>query len=94
MAARLPLTGGTERNAVHDEQGFVIAEDGVLAAQDEFGMPVRGSPNRRPGTRASRSCSSDCPGERRISSAVSTVRPAASTGIATACTGAMSASRE
>jgi len=37
---------GTERHAVHNEQGFVIAEDGVLTANDELGMTVRGSLER------------------------------------------------
>ena len=37
---------GTKRNAVHDEQGFVIADDCVPPANHEFGMTVLGSLNR------------------------------------------------
>jgi hypothetical protein len=37
---------GAERNVVHDEQDFVIADDRVLPAKHEFGMTVRGSLNR------------------------------------------------
>src|SRR6266550_4665293 len=73
MAARLPLTAGPSGMPFTTNSASSSPRMVFFPRRTSLECPSAARSIARPGTRASSSCSSDCPGERRMSSAVSTV---------------------